>query len=280
MEKQFSQNIQILQYGEGEKVIVMIPGGPGLSYHYLEPLAKDLAEQGFHIYLYEPTGYPNSNPEVLPDSVDYYGRELAQLLDEMNLSNPVLYGHSFGGSIVLEFLAKNPQYTGKVILSNTFPSGNYLKKGIENRFQRFPEEVQQNYKELKAKQDFAGIGQILFTEWLPLHLFRLPELPQELLTSMQQMNEIKVQNHFIGPDFFNIKGVFTDWDVTDSLSEITSDVLCISGEWDYLNETLNLEWMKLLPKSQVIIDQESSHMPFFENRNSYIKTLTDFLKNL
>jgi proline iminopeptidase len=136
MEKQFSQNIQILQYGEGEKVIVMIPGGPGLSYHYLEPLAKDLAEQGFHIYLYEPTGYPNSNPEVLPDSVDYYGRELAQLLDEMNLSNPVLYGHSFGGSIVLEFLAKNPQYTGKVILSNTFPSGNYLKKGIENRFQQ------------------------------------------------------------------------------------------------------------------------------------------------
>jgi proline iminopeptidase len=277
MAQKNSRNTPIRKYGEGDQIIIMIPGGPGLSYHYLEPLAIDLAEMGFQTWLYEPKGYPNNQPDAVPDTMEHYGHELAHLLDECKLSNPILYGQSFGGSIILDFLAKHPNYEGKVILSNTFPSGSFLKRGIQDRFQNLPETVQVRYQGLIEKEDFEGVSQIIGTEWIPRHLCRLPELPQSLLTTMGQMNDTTVQDHFIGADLFNIQGAFTAWDITDVLPQITAEVLCISGKWDYLNESINLEWMKRLPNVQIAIDVESSHVPFFENRSYYMKTVTDFI---
>ncbi len=277
MSEKNSRLIPVQKYGKGDQVIIMIPGGPGLSYHYLEPLAKELAAKGFQTWIFEPAGYPNNDPGFLPDSIEYYGLELSQLLDECQLSKPILYGQSFGGAIVLEFLTKHPDYAGKVILSNTFPSAAFLKKGIQDRFQNFPEAVQNNYLKSKEKGDLAGIGQLLLTEWIPQHLCRLPELPQPLLITMGQMNDTTLQNHFIGPDLFDIQGVFTAWDVMKALPQITADVLCISGEWDYLNERINLEWMEKLPNAQISFVPESSHLPFFENSSHYMQTLNEFI---
>ncbi|WKK74198.2 alpha/beta hydrolase [Marivirga salinae] len=267
----------VQKYGNGDQVIIMLPGGPGLSYHYLEPLAKDLAELGFQTWLFEPAGYPNHDPGFLPDSIVHYGLELSQLLEEYHLSSPILFGQSFGGSIVFEFLAKHPNYDGKVILSNTFPSAAFLKRGIQDRFESFPQTVQNNYLQAKEQGDLAGIGEIVMSEWIPQHLCRLSELPQPLLITLGESSKVTLQSHFIGPDIFSIQGVFTDWEVVSHLPNIMANILCISGANDYLNKAINLEWMEKLPHAQISIVPESSHLPFFENNSYYMKSLKEFV---
>lgn len=278
-ENELTKKVFLKKYGAGDITIVMVPGGPGLSYHYLEPLAQELADKGYSIYLYEPTGYPNSSSDKEGESIASYGKELGLLINEWGLKDPILYGQSFGGVIVLEFLANNPSYGGKVILSNTFPSGEVVKRSIQQRFNSFDDEAKEKYKNCKANNDYEGIGELVLSHWLPNYLCRLTELPEQLVASMGMMSQNHLINQFLGPDIFDINGSIMEWDVSNHLNSITSQILWMSGKWDYLSKEENDKWISQFPNATSWYHNEGSHLVFYEAKEEYLSAMVSFIQN-
>lgn len=67
-------------------------------------------------------------------SVWDYSDWLEEFLKKLELENPILYGHSFGCRIILRFLMRNQDFTGKIIL--TAAAGIRLPLSLRQKFSK------------------------------------------------------------------------------------------------------------------------------------------------
>jgi pimeloyl-ACP methyl ester carboxylesterase len=66
---------------------------------------------GLPVFVYSRRGYGNSDPAELPRSVNFMHEEahlLGSILQQMKIYNPILFGHSDGGSIALIYAGSDP----------------------------------------------------------------------------------------------------------------------------------------------------------------------------
>ena len=91
--------------GDGAPVL-LLHGGPGLSYEYLEGLADELGT-GFRIAAFQQRGLEPSTlagPFTMSEAVN----DVIAVLDGLGWPRAVLVGHSWGGHLVLRTAAAHP----------------------------------------------------------------------------------------------------------------------------------------------------------------------------
>jgi proline iminopeptidase len=94
--------------GQGSPVL-LLHGGPGLSYEYLDPLADDLGE-GFHIAAYQQRGLEPSTLDG-PFTVAQAIADAIAVLDALDWRQALIVGHSWGGYLALRLAAAHPERT-------------------------------------------------------------------------------------------------------------------------------------------------------------------------
>ena len=82
-------------------------------------------------------GYGGSTP-LLDVSIDALADALRDFLQQIDVTKPILVGHSIGGMIVQQLLAKNPRFATAVVLAQTSPAfgkadGDWQKSFIDAR---------------------------------------------------------------------------------------------------------------------------------------------------
>src|ERR1700748_2924397 len=88
--------------GDGPPVL-LLHGGPGLSYEYLDSLADELGE-GFRVAAFQQRGLEPSTlagPFTISQAID----DVVRVLDGLGWAQAVLVGHSWGGHLVLRTAA-------------------------------------------------------------------------------------------------------------------------------------------------------------------------------
>jgi pimeloyl-ACP methyl ester carboxylesterase len=108
--------IEVVRMGRGDPV-VLVPGLAG-SWSLLSPLARRLA-RSHEVILYSLRGdrVPISSPRARALSV--YADDLAELIEELRLERPTVFGVSFGGAIALELALEHRDRVGALILQGT-----------------------------------------------------------------------------------------------------------------------------------------------------------------
>jgi pimeloyl-ACP methyl ester carboxylesterase len=92
--------------GEGTPVL-LLHGGPGLGYEYLEGLEAELAA-GYRVAVYQQRGLEPSTvggPFTIAQAV----ADVVAVLDALEWSRPLIVGHSWGGQLALRFVAAHPE---------------------------------------------------------------------------------------------------------------------------------------------------------------------------
>jgi pimeloyl-ACP methyl ester carboxylesterase len=134
--------VDVVRMGRGEP-IVLVPGLAG-SWKLVLPIAKKLARH-FELITYGLRGdrFPFVRPNPLQgSSVDLGGHadDLAELIGQLGLEAPTVFGVSFGGAIALEMAVEYPHRLGSLIVhgaESKFRSG--LGGSIARRvLERFP----------------------------------------------------------------------------------------------------------------------------------------------
>lgn len=106
------------EFGEGQPLLIL-HGLFGQSDNW-NTLAKQFGEQGFHVLTVDQRNHglsPHSdvwNYEVMAD-------DLKELIDDHQLENPILLGHSMGGKTLMFFEWKFPAVADKIIIADISP---------------------------------------------------------------------------------------------------------------------------------------------------------------
>lgn len=116
------QNIYYEDWGAGDP-IVFIHGWP-LSGAMWEYQMVELSGRGHRCIAYDRRGFGNSDKPYDGYGFDRLGRDLAELIEKLNLKNVTLVGFSMGGGEVVEYLARynqNGRVTKAVLASSVVP---------------------------------------------------------------------------------------------------------------------------------------------------------------
>lgn len=90
----------------GGTPVVLLHGGPGLSYEYLDDVAADIGD-GFRVAAFQQRGLSPSTvdgPFTMEQAID----DVVAVLDGLGWDRVILVGHSWGGHLALRLAAAHP----------------------------------------------------------------------------------------------------------------------------------------------------------------------------
>lgn len=92
-------NINYIQYGEGEDVILL--HGWGQNIEMMKPLGDKIVNK--RITIIDFPGFGESAEPATAWNIDDYVNALEELIEELKINNPILIGHSFGGRVAIKY---------------------------------------------------------------------------------------------------------------------------------------------------------------------------------
>jgi len=96
--------------GKAGNRVVVLAAGATVPYYIWDPTFTALTEAGFRVLRYDYYGRGYSDRPKIAYTQEMYVRQLTQLLDKLNIHEPIdLAGISFGGSLITSFANRYPQ---------------------------------------------------------------------------------------------------------------------------------------------------------------------------
>ena len=128
-------DINYIEYGEGDDIVLL--HGWGQNIEMMKPVGDRL--KNHHIIIIDLPGYGNSSEPKYVWTVYDYVECIKELLDSLNVKNPILIGHSFGGKISLEYASKYK--VKKLILFGSPYRKGIDKMPLKTKFLKFAKKI-------------------------------------------------------------------------------------------------------------------------------------------
>jgi len=110
-------NIAYQQMGEGPDLVLVHGLAASRAFwflHYAVPLSRY-----FRITLFDLRGHGYSGVPASGYDAVTMSRDLAALLDHLDISSCALVGHSYGGGVALEYAGRHPQRVSQLVIMDT-----------------------------------------------------------------------------------------------------------------------------------------------------------------
>jgi proline iminopeptidase len=268
--------------------LLTLHGGPAATHEYWECLDTWLPGAGVEHYLYDQLGshYSDQPDDVSLWTIDRFVDEVEQVRRALGLdsSSFVLIGHSWGGILALEYALAHPDALKGLVISNMMASvpayNGYAERVL---MPTMDQEVLARIKELEAAGDTEGeeYEELLMEHHYRHHVLRMPldEWPEPVLRSFAHVNR-SIYVPMQGPSELGASGVLEKWDRTADLARIEVPTLVIGAAHDTMDPAY-MQWMaEELPRGTYLHCPEGSHMAMYDDQQTYMTGLIDFLNSL
>jgi proline iminopeptidase len=270
--------------GSGSVKVLLLHGGPGFPHDYLEAMESFLPQAGIEMYYYDQLGVGNSD---IPDdpslwTVERYLSEVEEVRQGLGLDQFVLYGHSWGGMLAIEYALHYQQHLRGLVISNmTAGIQSYLKRTNALKPQLLTPELLAKFNALEAAKDYDNpeYNRIAMEELYPKMLCRLKPWPEPATRSLRLGNE-KIYNQMQGKSEFEVTGNFKNWERWDNLHEIKVKTLAIGAEHDEMDPNDIRKMATMMPNATSAICPNGSHFAFWDDQAVYFQHLLGFLKSV
>ncbi len=250
----------------GEAVVFV--HGFSVPYFIYDPTFDFLTRSGFHVLRYDLFGRGFSDRPRARNNLDFFVRQLADLLDAIRFSRRVnLVGLSMGGPIVSAFTARFPERVDKLVL--IAPSG---AKPIDTawavRLARVPILAEIAYGQVGASNFINGVAKDFFDPALVQHF------QERYKVQMQYKGFMRSILSTIRNDMLN-----STIKIYRMLGKQNQPVLLFWGRND---QTVPFEHSKLLreamPNAEFHVIENCGHIPHYEKPEEVNPILLQFLR--
>ncbi|TFK40277.1 proline-specific peptidase [Crucibulum laeve] len=269
----------------GKRPLIILHGGPGVDHNMILPHIDLFEAHGIPVIFYDQIGIGNSThlqdkPKAFW-TVELFMDELDNVLSHFGIADDFdLLGHSWGGMLGAQYVAeRQPQGLKRLILANAPASMPLWEKGTSILLDQLPvEQSEIIMKHEKAQTTDAKEYRDIMNIFYHTHVCRLNPWPQDLLNSFRSTPaDPTVYRTMLGPSEFTINGVLKDWSVVDMIHTIKVPTLLINSAYDEAHDVCIEPFFKRLPKVKWVQFANSSHTPFLEEREGYMKVVGEFL---
>jgi len=284
-------NVWTKRVGNNPKIkVLLLHGGPGATHEYFECFDSFFPKEGFEYYYYDQLGSANSdNPK---DSslwnIDRFVEEVETVRKALNMdaTNFILLGHSWGGILATEYALKYQRNLKALVISNMVPSVPDYNAYANNVLgPKLPPAILTSIRSFEAKGDYTNPTYLKLIEdnYYPEHILRMPPAawPDPVKRSFAKLN-FPLYLQMQGPSEFGIVGnaSLRDWNRKPDLHNIKVPVLSIGGEFDTMDPKAMEEIAKLVPHGTYLYCAKGSHMSMYDDQQTYFAGLIKFIKGL
>lgn len=267
---------QVVGSGQGTPLLV-INGGPGMSHHYVKPLAALGADRPVVFYDQLGCGRSDHPSDSSLWRIDRYVEEIARVREALGLREVHLYGHSWGTMLAFEYALTKPAGVKSLTLASPVISIPLYKKGVDSLLRTMPDSVQTAITRHEAAGTFQSPEyQAAMAAFYQRHLARRQPWSPDLDSTLAQLNPA-IYVYMQGPSEFTITGTLKDYDQTARLGELRVPTLFTAGQFDEVVPSSVRYYQSLVPGSELAIIEDSGHLTMHDQPESYLRVLRDFL---
>jgi proline iminopeptidase len=270
--------------GSGPVKVLLLHGGPGATHEYLEAMESFLPQAGIEIIYYDQLGCGNSDQPDDPSlwTLPRYVQEVEEVRQGLGLDRFVLYGHSWGGILAMEYALNFQSHLRGLVISNMSAGiQSYLKRTAALKQQLLPPAKLARLNALLAKQayDTPEFQQIIMEELYPQMICRTKPWPEPLDRAFRHLNE-KIYGQMQGKNEFEVTGNLKTWERWERLHEIKVKTLTMGGKYDEMDPKDMRKMATFMPNGRSFICENGSHMSLWDDQAAYFKGLLQFLKEV
>lgn len=257
--------------------VVYVNGGPGGTYLDDHHGIRDLAA-GRDVVLYDQLGSYHS-PAQFDMSLTPMPRfvaELKHVLDAHGLEKAIVLGHSFGGTIAVDFALTHPQLVAGLILSSPLLSTPRWIEDANALLRQLPPKEQAVIAarlrgEAVEAADYDAAEKMVYGR----HLCRIDPWPARLLEGFSKGNK-EIYQAMWGLSEFTCTGTLKDYDCFPRLHELRMPVMLVCGRYDEATPETIGDAAAKIPDAEFIVMENASHCPLYEDREAYLAAISFF----
>lgn len=262
--------------------ILVVHGGPGSSSCIYPSTLTGIGEER-PVVMYDQLGTGHSDrmtdlerQAVLPRFVD----EITAIRDELGLDEVHLLGHSWGGTVALEYLlTAAPTGVRSVTFVGPLIGTDRWLEDANALVAQLSEVSQSAIREAVASEDFSSDA---FAEANTDFLSqfgsrRTGALAGILECTTRPLGDSGLYEYMWGPSEFLSTGTLRDYDRIDRLPELDLPVLFLAGEYDEARPETMREFQALVPGSSLTIIPDAGHVSNVDQPEAFNAAVNEFL---
>jgi proline iminopeptidase len=268
--------------------VLLLHGGPGSSDELFESFDVWFPREGIEYYFYDQLGSFRSDQ---PDDPSLW--DVARFVDEveqvrralqLDASNFVLLGQSWGGILAMEYAVHHQQQLKGLVISNMMSSARlYNAYATDVLMPTMDQDVLDEIKRFEAAgtTDDPRYEQLLMKHHYVLHVCRMPleDWPDPVVRGIAHINPA-IYVPMQGPSELGLSGSLEDWDRSGDLKDIDVPTLVIGATHDTMDPK-HMRWMsEQLPQGRYLHCPNGSHLSQFDDPEHYFPGLIEFLRSL
>ncbi len=264
--------------GEGKRTpLLLIHGGPGSSSCKGMPAYSRLSDERPVIF-YDQLGTGNS--ERVWDTALWkpsrFADEIDSLRKALGLKELHILGHSWGGTVLIEYLSKNPSGVKSAIFAAPLISTSTWISDAKILVSQMPRSLQDTIKKYERIRDYEAASYVSATDsFYARYLYRKGD---PLCVTGGPEND-SVYNYMWGPTEFTATGTLKNYDRTRDLEKLNLPVLFIAGQYDEARPETMKKFQAKVKGSKLVIIPDSGHGLYRDQPNLYNEALRRFLNN-
>ncbi len=272
------RSFEYIAQGKGPATVLVHPGGPGLTYHYLRVLLR-LASANLRVVLFNPRGVGRSwAPRRASDyTVANLAEDVEAVRRALRIRELHLLGFSAGGFAALEYAHRYPDHLTSLLLCATAGSGEEVRAANRRMIAAASPKQRQRLRELTRAGAFATDAYRELAEAIqrPFGSRFLRGIPPDLKATKLALPVYRAMMCASGNEF-EVDGTIARWDGRRYYSKIEVPTAVVVGRYDFFfeaaveaNERIEPAHLRVLPRS--------SHMVVLEQPREFVGTIREFL---
>jgi len=270
--------------------LLLLHGGPGSTHEVLEACDSYLPAAGVEYYYYDQLGSGFSDHPDEPSlwEIGRFVDEVEQVRRALRLDSGsfVLYGHSWGGILAIEYALRYQQHLRGLVISNMMSSVPAYNAYAEQVL--MPEMDQVALAEIKALEADGDIEssrymELLLEQHYIHHVLRMPveQWPDPVNRAFAHTNPA-IYVSMQGPSELGISAdaKLAHWDRSGEIASIQVPALVIGAGHDTMDPAHMKMMASRLPAGRYLYCPDGSHLAMYDDQRTYFAGLIEFLQEI
>ncbi|MEM9516744.1 MAG: proline iminopeptidase-family hydrolase [Actinomycetota bacterium] len=262
--------------------LLFLHGGPGGScdgFSVFEQLARERP-----VVMWDQLGSRRSSWSGDPDELwtrDRFCAEVDAVRRAFDLDEVMLYGHSWGGWLSIEYLSRHPPGVVGAVLADTSASFSSFQASIDRRVAELPDDLRAG---VGKRRDGTSVDDPEYHR-AALGFYRrfvVRNVPVDGIAEqvLERQRTSEVFQRMQGADELHADGSLAPWSRVADLPTIATPALVTVGRFDHLDEHCAAEIADGLPNAERVLFESSSHCPHLEQPDDVIATVRRFIHSI
>ncbi len=277
-------DVWVKRVGSGSVPVLLLHGGPGFNHFYLECFEDFVGASGTTFWYYDQLGCGFSDRPADPAlwTIPRYCAEVEEVRQTLGLERFVLYGHSWGAMLALEYALQHPARVSGLVVSNMADSVEECERYAASLIEKLPFSIQEEIASYRKRGAFSDpkYQELLIREVYQRHFCRLNPWPEPVRRTLRTVNQ-SIYETLSGPDEFDVTGTLKDWSISpEQLRSLRMPALLIGARYDEMPPARIESMAQMMPGARYALCEQGSHLAMYDDQQAYFQALTGFLRNV